>query len=122
MNCVHCGQPLLEESMVKVGENHFHWECVWEVGNNWKKRTQVKSRKEFSVYQFFPDESCERVVQFVSDGNAVKVAYQCCNSVGAKIGTTQRVIITDGGDYICFEWIFGKGITYPPELVRKSPV
>ena len=35
------------------------------------------------------------------------------SSVGARIGTTVRVILTDGGDCICFEWQFGKGITFP---------
>lgn len=74
---------------------------------------------EFSVYQFFPDESYERVVEFVSFEKAARVAYQCCTSVGAKIGITQRVMLTDGGDCIVYEWIYGQGITYPPELVGK---
>jgi hypothetical protein len=28
------------------------------------------------------------------------------------MGVVKRVIITDGGDHICFEWIAGKGITF----------
>ena len=31
---------------------------------------------------------------------------------GTQIGTTQRVIITDGDDCTNFEWQFGKGITF----------
>jgi hypothetical protein len=67
---------------------------------------------EFSVYQFFPDESYECVCRFVGPAEAVETARACCTSVGARIGTTRRVIITDGGDCINFEWQFGKGITY----------
>jgi hypothetical protein len=62
--------------------------------------------EEFSVYQYFPDESYERVKSFVSAEEAVRAAYHCATSVGAKIGTTRRVIITDGGDCIAFEWQF----------------
>ncbi len=68
--------------------------------------------EEFSVYQFFPDESYEAVKRFVGLEEAVKTAHHCCTSVGAQIGTTRRVIITDGGDCIAFEWIFGEGITF----------
>ena len=37
--------------------------------------------------------------------------YTTC--VTAKIGITARVIITDQGDSIVFEWIFGKGVVFP---------
>jgi hypothetical protein len=74
------------------------------------------SEGEFSVCQFFSDGSYEYVRRFVSDEEAVLAAIHYSSSVGAKLGTTQRVIITDGGDCINWEWEFGKGITYPPEL------
>jgi hypothetical protein len=74
------------------------------------------SSNEFSVYQFFEDGSYERVREFVSGENAVKAFYHYSSSVGAMIGTTVRVILTDGGDCTNMEWIYGKGITYPPEL------
>jgi hypothetical protein len=67
---------------------------------------------EFSVYQFFPGGSYEAVKRFVGPQEACATAHQCCTSLGARIGTTQRVIITDGGDCINFEWQFGKGITF----------
>jgi hypothetical protein len=69
---------------------------------------------EYSVYQFFPDESYERVSEFVSGEKATNVAKICCTSMGARLGITRRVIITDGGDVTVFEWQHGKGITYPP--------
>ena len=68
---------------------------------------------EYSVYQFFQDDSYECVRKFVSAKEAVKVFKFYTNNVASRIGTTVRVIITDGGDLINAEWIFGKGITFP---------
>lgn len=69
---------------------------------------------EFSVYQFFPDESYERVRHFVGREEAVKAALTYTTNVAAKVGITKRVIITDGGDFTVFEWIHGKGVVFPP--------
>jgi hypothetical protein len=70
-------------------------------------------RGEFCVYQFFTDGSYERVRSFVPAEEAVKAARHYCACVGAKIGTTVRVTITDGGDFCVFEWKKGVGITWP---------
>jgi hypothetical protein len=67
---------------------------------------------EFSVCQFFADGSHEYVRRNVDAKEAVETAHHYCTSVGAQIGTTQRVIITDGGDCTNFEWQFGKGVTF----------
>lgn len=67
---------------------------------------------EFSVCQFFEDGSSEYVRRFVSAEEAVEAAHHYCNSVGAKLGFTKRVIITDGGDFTNFEWQYGKGVTF----------
>jgi len=67
---------------------------------------------EFSVCQFFDNGEYEYVRRFVGPEEAVKVAHHYCHSVGAKLGTTTRVIITDGGDCVNFEWQFGKGVTF----------
>ena len=67
---------------------------------------------EFSVCQFFEDETYEYVRRYVSAEEAVNAAKHYITSVGARLGTTARVIITDSGDSICFEWQFGKGITF----------
>lgn len=71
---------------------------------------------EFSVYQWFEDGQYERVRHGVDDQEAVKVAIHYSTSVGAKIGTTVRVIITDGGDLTVWEWKRGEGIVFPPEV------
>ena len=75
---------------------------------------------EYSVCQFFPDGTCEWVKRSVSAEEATRTAVSLARSVGAKLGTTKRVIITDAGDFTNWEWIFGKGIVYPPELIRKE--
>jgi hypothetical protein len=76
---------------------------------------------EFSVWQFFEDESCERVRDHVGAEEAVIAAKRYCSSFGARIGTTRRVIITDGGDDTVFEWKFGEGVTFPPLPGTKEP-
>ncbi len=79
-----------------------------------------KWQGEFSVCQFFTSGEYEYFERFVSSERAVEAARHCCTSVGAKIGSTSRVIITDGGDAVNFEWQQGKGIVFPPELVGSA--
>lgn len=69
---------------------------------------------EFSVYQFFPSGSYERVISFVGPETAVRIAAQLTRSVGARTGTTVRIIITDGSDNTAFEWRLWEGVTFPP--------
>lgn len=71
---------------------------------------------EFSVYQFFPDHTWERVREGVDAREAMEAARQYSTCVGAQLGTTVSVMITDGGDYCCFEWKRGEGIVFPPML------
>jgi hypothetical protein len=68
---------------------------------------------EFSVYQFFSNGMYEDVLRFVDVETAVKTARQLSESVGAKLGMTVRIIITDGGDFTAFEWKRGEGVTFP---------
>lgn len=70
----------------------------------------------FSVCQFFQNTSYEyeyaRIA--VPAEEAMPAAFHYCTSVGAKLGFTTRVIVTDGGDNIVFEWKHDEGITFPP--------
>jgi hypothetical protein len=75
----------------------------------------VASLREFSVCQFFEDGSYEYVRRFVPIEEAMKAATHYCASVAVTLGIVVRVIITDGGDCICFEWKRGEGITFPPK-------
>jgi hypothetical protein len=68
---------------------------------------------EFSVVQYFVDGSYEYVRRFVDAQTAVEAAHHYTTCVGARIGTTRRVLITDGGDFTNFLWEYGKGIVYP---------
>lgn len=71
------------------------------------------AEEKFNVYQFFTDDSNEEVLTRVSAREAVDKAYSLATSVGARIGTTKRVIITDSGDFTAWDWIYGKGLIFP---------
>jgi hypothetical protein len=78
--------------------------------------TEDEYRGEFSVCQFFPNGQYEYFKRFVPAKEAVEAAHGLINSVGGRIGTTQRVIITDALDCLVWEWEHGKGITFPESL------
>lgn len=81
---------------------------------------------EYSVYQWFlGDERYEKVKEFVNAEEAVDTATNLAKSVGAKLGTTTRVIITDGWDNCCWEWTREDGIVFPQEfagMLKYEPV
>lgn len=68
---------------------------------------------EFSVYQWFADGSREDVLRFVDAERAVQCAVGLATSVGARLGTTVRVIITDGWDECNWEWTRESGLVFP---------
>ena len=70
--------------------------------------------EQFSVCQYFESGEYEYVRRYVSAEEAGKAAVHYTQSVAAQIGITRRVIITDAGDSICFEWVFGEGVIFPP--------
>ena len=72
---------------------------------------------EFSVYQFFSDKSYEEVARLIEAKEAVELAKRLTESVGGRLGTTRRVLITDGEDFTAFEWKFGEGVVFPPREV-----
>lgn len=67
---------------------------------------------EYSVVQFFTNGEYEYVRRWVSAEEAIKAAEHYTNNVATKMGIIERVIITDGGDCVCFEWKKGKGVTF----------
>ncbi len=74
---------------------------------------------EFSVFQWFSNDTREDVLAFVDVETATRTAMSLASSVGARLGATQRIIITDGGDYCCWEWKHEDGIVYPPEIAGR---
>lgn len=94
-----------------------------KIGNMKEDGNQVSNMEtsnEFSVCQFFQDDTYEYVRRFVSAEEAMKAFQSYTTSVGARLGTTKKVIITDGGDCINAEWQYGKGLTYP-KLTQEAP-
>lgn len=82
--------------------------------------SQDEYEGEFSVCQFFPNGQYEYVRRFVPAQEAVEVFKHYVTCVGARLGTTRRVIITDGGDCVAAEWTFEEGFTFPPEFVALN--
>jgi hypothetical protein len=74
---------------------------------------------EYSVYQFFPDETYNEELRFVDAKTAVYRA-KSIDGPGALLGVTAKVLITDGGDYTCFLWIKGQGIVFPTQEQCKA--
>lgn len=68
----------------------------------------------FSVCQFFEDGNYEYTRRWVSAEEAVKAFKHYTSSVGARLGTTTRVIITDALDCTNMEWEFGKASRIQP--------
>jgi len=69
---------------------------------------------EFSVAIFFPDGTYDYVRRRVSAEEAVRATCIYTSNPAARLGITQRVIITDGGDFCNCEWQAGKGVVFPP--------
>jgi len=69
---------------------------------------------KFNVVQFFVDGSYEYVRKAVTAKEAVSATQHYTTSVGARMGTTKRVIVTDMLDQMCFEWEDGK-IKFPTQ-------
>jgi len=70
----------------------------------------------FSVFWWDPDDTYYKELEYVGVKEAVHRAYGLANSVGGRIGTIKRIIVTDGGDCCIWEWIFGEGVVFPEEL------
>jgi hypothetical protein len=77
---------------------------------------QTMNDAEFSVYQFLKDDITERVRYMVTIEEAVEAVKHYTNNVATKLGITERVIITDGGDDTVYEWKKGQGQTFPPKV------
>lgn len=70
---------------------------------------------EFSVLWWDAQDNQHEELRFVDAEKAVMAAKRLCEGPASMLGIVRRVIITDGGDFINFEWIYGKGITYKGE-------
>ena len=80
----------------------------------------IHTTGEFSVVQFFNNGEYEYVRRYVSAEAAMEAVKHYTNNVATRMGIVEKVIITDGGDLTCFEWINGKGVTFPPVEEKKD--
>lgn len=76
--------------------------------------------ERFHVWQFFEDGTYERVRDSVLVEEAAIAFRHYSTSVAARVGLTKRIIVTDSGDVICAEWIYGQGIVFPPQKEDPS--
>jgi hypothetical protein len=76
--------------------------------------------ESFNVCQFFPDGGYEYAGRRMPAKESIELMKRLTESVGGRIGTTVRVIVTDGGDSIVAEWKFGEGVTYPTPEMRQA--
>lgn len=76
---------------------------------------------EFSVYWWGSDGSQYTELRFVDVETAMVKALDLPKRPFSHVfGMLERVIVTDGGDSTCFEWLKGKGVVFPPNpLVAK---
>jgi hypothetical protein len=88
----------------------------------------VGEQEQFSLRLYHEDGQDQYVRQFVSARDASMAFEYYTNSAGAQLGSTGRVVVTDGSDRIVREWKFGQGVTFPPLPMgrgssgrRKSP-
>lgn len=71
---------------------------------------------EFSVYCYDANGRYERIMTLV-DARCAKVTAQL-EIDRAPNKRTSRVLITDGGDFIAYEWRKGLGVVFPPNSSR----
>jgi hypothetical protein len=69
--------------------------------------------EHFAVWIFFKDGYHFKEGEDLTDLEACKLARSCTLRPAAQIGVIDRVIITDPDDYCAFEWIYGRGVTFP---------
>ena len=67
----------------------------------------------FQVWQFFLDGWSEQVGVDLPPREAVMVAKRLTESIGGRVGTTQRITIVDTEGFNAFEWRFGEGVVFP---------
>lgn len=67
----------------------------------------------YRLYLFYADDSREEFGPTADVEELVIKAKGFSESVGAKIGTLTRMIITDSGDYTIFEWTTKEGVVFP---------
>lgn len=77
------------------------------------RKLTMASEGEFSVWIFFPDGYHVDEARWIDEESAVRLAKEITMRPAVKLGIIDRVIITDGGDCIAFEWNPREGVIFP---------
>lgn len=74
----------------------------------------LKNGRRFSVWQFLVGGQClkEPGHEGLSAWSAVATANRLTQTLGARIGSTCRIVITDGDDKTVWEWRHGEGLVF----------
>lgn len=73
----------------------------------------MTERPEYSVYWWSAENDQFEESRFIGLELAMHQVKRLTQGPAAVMGMVKRVIITDGGDFIVFEWKYGEGITWP---------
>jgi hypothetical protein len=68
----------------------------------------------FDVWLFYSSGYHDMAEEQLPPDQAVEAAKRFSESVGATTGLLEEIRIVDDGDNCVFQWIFGKGVTFPP--------
>ena len=80
----------------------------------------MSERAEYSVYWWTPEDDQMTESRFILLDLAMHQVKRLTSGPAAQLGMVKRVIITDGGDCIVFEWKQGEGITFPTKEMRDD--
>jgi hypothetical protein len=76
----------------------------------------------FDVWLFYRSGYHDRAEEQLPAEQAVEAAKRFSESVGAKTGLAQEIRIVDNMDNCVFQWLHGKGVTFPPrDPVDEGP-
>ena len=74
---------------------------------------------QFSVRLYYDNGEQKDVYRFVSAQEASRGFQYYTSSLGARLGSTVRVIIIDGDDCMVREWKLEEEVTFPPPRRRE---
>ena len=69
-------------------------------------------RDEYSVVTYTGEDRYRYLARFIGGRRAIEIA-KLATDIADMTGVV-RVIVTDGGDHIVFEWKVDEGVTFPP--------
>jgi hypothetical protein len=115
-HCEDCG------AITDIEKAGCNYSMMFSIGRQEAKSDVGPSEEKFNVYVYLgPQLLEEQVRDHVTLEQAIEAAaLHAQQTVAAKTGIVQRVIVTDDGDHCVFEWLRDKGVTWPTEQMRAE--